>query len=76
MELVFDLGKGEENGFEELDVSFGQLMKYQELTHWKDLGPEMDPLLGRFRDQLDLVVNIKLGFISQHPRPDEFSQVR
>ena len=76
MELIFDLGKGQENRFEKLDFSFGLLKRSQELTHWKDLGPEMDPLLGRFRDQLDLVVNVKLGFISQHPRPDEFSQVR
>jgi len=67
VELIFDLRKREENRFEKLDLSFGQLMTYQELTHWKDLGPEMDPLLGRFRDQLDLVVDIKLGFISQHP---------
>ena len=37
------------------------------LTYGKDLGPEMDPLLGRFRDQLDLVIDVKLGFISQHP---------
>lgn len=27
MELVFDLGEGKENGFEELDLSFGQLKR-------------------------------------------------
>jgi hypothetical protein len=27
----------------------------------------MDPLLGSFRDQLDLIVDVKFGFIGQHP---------